>query len=114
MNSIFLAQGSYNIDQYNFVKRIDLRSTSWIIQIKEKQWSAGKLSGHERINSECVFDSFATSIVLHIAYGHEILSEDDPYVQITADSSYAITHCGPPGGTPVDLFPICRLPFARG
>lgn len=55
-----------------------------------------------------MFGSFATSVVLHIAYGHEILSDVDPYVQITADSSYAITHCGPPGGTLVDLFPIRR------
>jgi len=55
-----------------------------------------------------VLGSFATSIALHIAYGHEILSDADPYVQITADSSYAITHCGPPGGTLVDLFPIRR------
>lgn len=61
----------------------------------------------------CVLGSFATSIVLYIAYGHEILSDADPYVQITADSSYAITHCGPPGGTLVDLFPIRRSLFSK-
>ncbi len=47
---------------------------------------------------------------MRVAYGHEIVSDDDPYVEIAKDSGYALTHCGPPGGTPVDMFPI-RRPF---
>ena len=54
-----------------------------------------------------VLDSFSTSIVSAIAYGYEVLSDDDPYLQLARGSGYALSHCGPPGGTPVDLFPIC-------
>ena len=54
-----------------------------------------------------VLDSFSTSIVSAIAYGYEVLSDDDPYLQLARESGYALSHCGPPGGTPVDLFPIC-------
>lgn len=62
----------------------------------------------------CVLDSFSTSIIISITYGHEILSDDDPYVQLAAENRYVITHCGTPGGTPVDLFPICTLSSAIG
>ena len=54
-----------------------------------------------------VLDSFSTSIVSAIAYGYEVLSDDDPYLQLARESGYALSHCGAPGGTPVDLFPIC-------
>ncbi|KAJ3574049.1 hypothetical protein NP233_g2020 [Leucocoprinus birnbaumii] len=51
---------------------------------------------------------FSTSIIIRIAYGHEIKSDDDPYIKIAEDSGYALTHCGPPGGTPIDLFPALQ------
>ncbi|KAJ3574063.1 hypothetical protein NP233_g2019 [Leucocoprinus birnbaumii] len=43
-----------------------------------------------------------------VAYGHEINSNDDPYLKIAEDSGYALTHCGPVGATPVDLLPILQ------
>ncbi len=43
---------------------------------------------------------------MRIAYGHQILSDDDPYVDIAKGSGHALSHCGPPGNTPVDLFPF--------
>lgn len=54
-----------------------------------------------------VFDSFSTSIISAVVYGYEVLSDDDPYLQLSRESGYALSHCGPPNGTPVDLFPIC-------
>ncbi len=45
---------------------------------------------------------------MRVAYGHEILSDDDPYIEIAKNSGHALTHCGPPGNTPIDLFPIRR------
>ncbi|KXN82394.1 O-methylsterigmatocystin oxidoreductase [Leucoagaricus sp. SymC.cos] len=51
---------------------------------------------------------FATAIVVRIAFGHDILSADDPYAKITGSNSYILHHCGPPGGTPVDLFPFLQ------
>lgn len=55
--------------------------------------------------------SFSTSIIMRIAYGHEVVSDDDPYVEIARESGYAFTHCGPAGSTPVDLFPIREFVF---
>ena len=43
-----------------------------------------------------------------IAFGYRIMSDDDRYIQIGTDASYAIGHAGAPGGTPVDFFPLCQ------
>jgi len=52
-------------------------------------------------------DSFSTSIIVAITYGYEVLSDDDPFAQLVKEMGHAASHCGPIGGTPVDLFPIC-------
>ncbi|KAF4604276.1 hypothetical protein EYR38_004698 [Pleurotus pulmonarius] len=49
---------------------------------------------------------YTTAIVMRIAYGHQILSDDDEFIQAANDSGYAQNNGGPPGGTMVDLFPI--------
>ncbi|KAG6863716.1 hypothetical protein C0991_003732, partial [Blastosporella zonata] len=36
------------------------------------------------------------------------MSDDDPYVKIAEDACYRTAHSGPPGGTPVDIFPFLR------
>ncbi|KAG6862109.1 hypothetical protein C0995_005921 [Termitomyces sp. Mi166 len=51
---------------------------------------------------------FSTSIIMRVAYGHQITSDDDPYLRIAQDSSHAISHAGPPGNTPVDFFPFLK------
>ncbi|KAF8073623.1 cytochrome P450 [Lyophyllum atratum] len=45
---------------------------------------------------------FATAIVVEIAYGHQIVSDDDPYVKIAEDVCIATANSGPPGGTPLE------------
>ncbi len=50
---------------------------------------------------------YTTAIVMRIAYGHQIISDDDEFVRIAHDSGYTLNNSGPPGGTAVDLFPIC-------
>ncbi|KAG6836285.1 hypothetical protein H0H93_009476 [Arthromyces matolae] len=47
-------------------------------------------------------------IIMQVTYGHEITSNDDPYMDITDKTSHALGNAGPPGGTPVDLFPFLR------
>lgn len=78
-------------------------------QIKQIQFSIGEKSSGYNITLDVMLDSFATS---SITYGQEVLSDDDPYVQLVAEGSIAISQCGTPGSTPVDLFPICTLPSA--
>lgn len=43
---------------------------------------------------------------MEVAYGHQITSDDDPYVKISQDTGDAVQNAGPPGSTPVDLFPF--------
>jgi cytochrome P450 len=52
---------------------------------------------------------FATAVVMGIGFGIEIKSDDDPYIQIATDASYALGHGGAPAGTPVDFVPILRF-----
>ena len=52
-----------------------------------------------------VVDSF--SIIAAITYRYEVLSNNNPFAQLVKERDHAISHCGPIGGTPVDLFPIC-------
>jgi hypothetical protein len=53
---------------------------------------------------------FATSIILHIAYGFRLEDSDSEYPGITAGVSHSLSGGGSMGGTPIDLFPFCK-PF---
>ncbi|KAF1348093.1 cytochrome P450 [Delphinella strobiligena] len=57
---------------------------------------------------ETVLRRFATAIVLGIGFGVHVNSDDDPYIKIATDASYALGHGGAPAGTLVDFFPIAR------
>lgn len=62
-------------------------------------------------NVVIIFVSFGTSIAVRIAYGHDMFLEtDDTYNELIRAHDHNMTHCGPIGATPVDLFPI-RTPF---
>ncbi|KAG6885193.1 hypothetical protein C0993_004977 [Termitomyces sp. T159_Od127] len=43
-----------------------------------------------------------------ITYGHQITSDEDPYLDIMERVSHAVSNAGAPGNTPVDLFPFLR------
>jgi hypothetical protein len=62
------------------------------------------LSQHE--DDEANLNSYTTAVVLRIAYGIEITSEDDQYVKIAAGISDALSNGGSPGSTMVDVFPL--------
>ncbi|KNZ73173.1 O-methylsterigmatocystin oxidoreductase, partial [Termitomyces sp. J132] len=51
---------------------------------------------------------FSTSIIMRVAYGHQITSDDDPYLDITENTSIALGNAGAPGTTPVDFFPFLQ------
>lgn len=52
-------------------------------------------------------DRFATAIVIKLAYGHQITSDKDEYIQIAEDSTRALHAGGVLGATPLDFFPFC-------
>ncbi|KAL4261411.1 cytochrome P450 family protein [Pleurotus pulmonarius] len=51
---------------------------------------------------------YATSVVMRIAYGHQILSDDDEFVTILNDVTHTQNNGGTPGATMVDHFPILQ------
>ncbi|KJZ75867.1 hypothetical protein HIM_04691 [Hirsutella minnesotensis 3608] len=57
---------------------------------------------------ETVLRRYATAVVLGIGFGITIDSDNDPFIKIAADASYALGHGGAPAGTPVDFFPFLR------
>ncbi|KAF2167788.1 hypothetical protein M409DRAFT_65886 [Zasmidium cellare ATCC 36951] len=59
-------------------------------------------------NWELILRRFATAVVLGIGFGVDVKAENDPYIQIATDASYALGHGGAPAGTPVDFFPILK------
>ena len=52
---------------------------------------------------------FATAVVMGIGFGIDIASDDDPYIEIATDASYALAHGGAPAGTAVDFLPFIRF-----
>ncbi|KXN91602.1 O-methylsterigmatocystin oxidoreductase [Leucoagaricus sp. SymC.cos] len=77
------------------------------IQLREARRLAVNLLEHPN-DREAMLRRYSTSIIMRITYGHEIVSDNDHYMKIAEDSGYALTHCGPAGATPVDLFPILQ------
>ncbi|KAF8882858.1 cytochrome P450 [Infundibulicybe gibba] len=51
---------------------------------------------------------FAVSIVMRIAYGHQVSSDDDEYNIISRNVATALNATGPPGGMVVDFFPFLQ------
>jgi Cytochrome P450 len=43
---------------------------------------------------------------MRLVYGHQITSDDDPYLAIANRVGYALSNSGSPASTPVDFFPI--------
>ncbi|KAF4571740.1 hypothetical protein EYR36_009085 [Pleurotus pulmonarius] len=52
---------------------------------------------------------FTTAIAIRIAYGHQIISDDDEYIDILDTMGDAVRAGGLPGATPIDAFPICGI-----
>ncbi|TFK34318.1 cytochrome P450 [Crucibulum laeve] len=62
-------------------------------------------------NPECCSDAlqwFATSIVMHIVYGRDVISDDDIFVKIVKDAAEGFHSCGSAGNTTVDLLPFLQ------
>jgi hypothetical protein len=53
-----------------------------------------------------LLDRYALEIIVKIAHGHTIVSEDDPYLTQAYTAHEAIDSAGPVGSTPIDMFPI--------
>ena len=47
---------------------------------------------------------FGAAVIMKIAYGHQIESDDDEYIKLTENVSLAHVDAGDPGTAPVDFF----------
>ncbi|KAG5650207.1 hypothetical protein H0H81_000308 [Sphagnurus paluster] len=70
------------------------------IQIRETHMLLQNL-----LSDETSYDKF----LRRVAYGHQVLSDDDTYVKITEGASHGLGNAGPPGSTPIDFFPFRQL-----
>ncbi|KAK0496358.1 cytochrome P450 [Armillaria luteobubalina] len=51
---------------------------------------------------------FITSIIVEIALGHRITSDDDIYLTLAREHTHSIDNSGPPGNSPVDFLPFLQ------
>lgn len=77
------------------------------MQIREARILAQNLVSSPSRRGELLI-RYSAAIIIEIAYGHRILTDNDPYVKIAEDVCHASAHSGPPGGTPVDIFPFLQ------
>ncbi|KAJ7343716.1 cytochrome P450 [Mycena albidolilacea] len=57
---------------------------------------------------EKLMSRFATGIITQIVAGHRITSNDDPYLRMSKMVYEALAKTGPPGGSPLDFFPLLQ------
>ncbi|KAG6833264.1 hypothetical protein H0H87_009439 [Tephrocybe sp. NHM501043] len=57
------------------------------------------------------FLRFSTAVIIDLTFGHQVVSDADPYLQIAEDCCALMNQTGPPGATVIDFFPICKLFF---
>ncbi|KAL1673148.1 cytochrome P450, partial [Schizophyllum commune] len=57
---------------------------------------------------ETALRRYATAIVLGAGFGVSIERDDDPYVRMAEDASYALAHGGAPAGSLIDFLPFLR------
>ncbi|KAJ7177177.1 cytochrome P450 [Mycena filopes] len=55
-----------------------------------------------------LLNRFTTSVITRVTAGHRIVSDEDPYVALSKGVYEALSRTGPPGGSPVDLFPFLQ------
>ncbi|KAF8175026.1 cytochrome P450 [Mycena galopus ATCC 62051] len=51
---------------------------------------------------------FATGVITQIVAGHQITSDDDPYLHMSRMVFEAMAKTGPPGSSPLDFFPLLQ------
>ena len=52
--------------------------------------------------------SLSSATMTMATYGHQVVSDDDEYVNLVERTNAITVQTGSPGGTPVDFFPPCE------
>ncbi|KAG6831246.1 hypothetical protein H0H87_005812 [Tephrocybe sp. NHM501043] len=67
-----------------------------LIELREARILAQSVLGNPRRQRDFLV-RYSTSIVIEVAYGHRITSDDDPYVKLAEDVCERAANSGPPG-----------------
>ncbi|KAJ7620481.1 cytochrome P450 [Mycena polygramma] len=78
------------------------------VQTEEAQTLVRNLIESTPDRYEKCMSRFATGIITQIVAGHRITSNDDPYLRMSNMVLEAMAKTGPPGGSPVDFFPMLQ------
>ncbi|KAJ7511587.1 cytochrome P450 [Mycena galericulata] len=78
------------------------------IQTQEARTLVRNLIESSTDKYEKYLSRFATGIITQIVAGHRINSDDDPYLRMSNMVLEAMSKTGPPGGSPLDFFPILQ------
>ncbi|KAJ3491620.1 hypothetical protein NLI96_g552 [Meripilus lineatus] len=78
----------------------DIQSTQTHLLLKSLLTAPDNFSEHVR--------RFASAVILEIAYGHRIQTDDDPYLQSTEHINQSLAGAGEPGMTAIDHIPILK------
>ncbi|TAQ89292.1 hypothetical protein B7494_g2367 [Chlorociboria aeruginascens] len=93
-----LIQGSFTKSKcvtYQDLQKRETRQLLWGIMQAPDDW-------------ERLMRRFAAAIVLGIGFGVSITNNNDSFIQMAIDASYALGHGGAPAGTVVDFFPFLK------
>ncbi len=103
-----LVRGAYYTRQYNSIRPI----SSSRICCKAQRVSTHIVNGegHFRLSlallSQFDWIRVSTAIIMEVAYGHRILSDDDQYLQLVEGVKHIASGGGDMGSTLVDFLPI--------
>ncbi|RDB17663.1 hypothetical protein Hypma_001219 [Hypsizygus marmoreus] len=56
---------------------------------------------------EKVIQRYSTAIIMDVAFGHQVTSDDDIYVKLAEEAEKVVNNAGS-GGSPMDVFPFLR------
>ena len=57
---------------------------------------------------------YASAVILEIAYGHKVESEDDGFLKLSEQIKDVMAGVGSTGVSTIDLLPVCALRYESG
>ncbi|KAJ8522796.1 hypothetical protein ONZ45_g689 [Pleurotus djamor] len=77
-------------------------------QIQNVHILAKELMENKR-NVADLFSRYTTAVALRVAYGHQVVSDDDDYLRLIKEAVTVTQVCGMPASTFLDYFPVFRF-----
>ncbi|KAJ7602289.1 cytochrome P450 [Mycena polygramma] len=86
-----------------------------LIQTQEARTLVQRLIDSTPDKYEKCMGRTATGVITQVTAGHQLVSDDDPYLHMSHMIVEAMSQTGPPGSSPLDFFPIIQhFPYCPG